>query len=158
VKDQPSMAAGLTTPALCVHAADDELVTRAASDALVQSMANARLMRVPGKSGMDVWRDRSAVMAIARFLARAFGIEPDVLRAQRKQRGSRATGRPAGLSEREVAVLRLLAAGRTNQQIAEQLFISLNTVSYHLRNIFAKTGTDNRTEAASFAHRHGLAS
>jgi NarL family two-component system response regulator LiaR len=52
--------------------------------------------------------------------------------------------------------LRVLAAGKSNQQIADELFISLNTVSHHLRNIFAKTGTVNRTEAASFAHQHGL--
>jgi DNA-binding CsgD family transcriptional regulator len=55
-----------------------------------------------------------------------------------------------------VEVLRCVAAGRTNREISEDLFISLNTVSYHLRNIFNKTGAANRTEAASFAHRHGL--
>jgi DNA-binding NarL/FixJ family response regulator len=63
---------------------------------------------------------------------------------------------PSGLSEREAEVLRLLAAGKSNQHIADELFISLNTVSHHLRNIFAKTGANNRTEAASFAHQHGF--
>jgi NarL family two-component system response regulator LiaR len=63
-----------------------------------------------------------------------------------------------GLSEREIDVLRLIAAGKTNQQIADELFISLNTVSHHLRNIFGKTGTANRTEAASFAYQQGLTS
>jgi DNA-binding NarL/FixJ family response regulator len=53
-------------------------------------------------------------------------------------------------------VLRAVAAGRTNQEVSEHLFISLNTVSYHLRNIFNKTGAANRTEAASFAHRHAI--
>ena len=63
---------------------------------------------------------------------------------------------PAGLSEREFEVLRLLAEGRTNQQIGAELFISLNTVARHVSNIFDKTGAANRTEAAAYATRHGL--
>jgi DNA-binding NarL/FixJ family response regulator len=63
---------------------------------------------------------------------------------------------PGGLSAREVEVLRLVAAGRSNQQIADELVISLNTVIHHVSNIFAKTNAANRTEAASFATRYGL--
>jgi DNA-binding NarL/FixJ family response regulator len=62
-----------------------------------------------------------------------------------------------GLSEREVEVLRLVAAGRSNTEIAAALVISYNTVARHVANIFAKTGAANRTEAAAYAHRHGLA-
>jgi DNA-binding NarL/FixJ family response regulator len=61
-----------------------------------------------------------------------------------------------GLSEREVEVLRLVAAGRSNQQIADTLVISPNTVLRHISNIFRKTGAANRVEAASYASRHGL--
>ena len=64
---------------------------------------------------------------------------------------------PAGLTGREVQVLRLIAAGKTNQGIAEELVISLNTVPRHVSNIFNKTGAANRVEAAVFAIRHGLA-
>jgi DNA-binding NarL/FixJ family response regulator len=60
------------------------------------------------------------------------------------------------LSQREVEVLRLLAAGRSNRDIADDLYISLNTVATHVRNILTKTGTANRTEAAAYAMRHGL--
>src|SRR4030095_12542820 len=60
------------------------------------------------------------------------------------------------LSQREVEVLRLLAAGKSNRDIAEALHISLNTVATHVRNILTKTGTANRTEAAAYALRHGL--
>jgi DNA-binding CsgD family transcriptional regulator len=60
------------------------------------------------------------------------------------------------LSQREVEVLRLLAAGRSNRDIADALYISLNTVATHVRNILTKTGTANRTEAAAYALRHGL--
>jgi DNA-binding CsgD family transcriptional regulator len=62
----------------------------------------------------------------------------------------------ADLSQREVEVLRLLAAGKSNRDIAEALYISLNTVATHVRNILTKTGTVNRTEAAAYAMRHGL--
>jgi DNA-binding NarL/FixJ family response regulator len=58
------------------------------------------------------------------------------------------------LSQREVEVLRLLAAGKSNREIADALCISLNTVATHVRNILAKTGTANRTEAAAYALRH----
>jgi len=63
---------------------------------------------------------------------------------------------PAGLSRREVDVLRLVAAGKSNHDIAERLFLSEHTVANHVRNILAKTETSNRTEAAAFAIRHGL--
>jgi DNA-binding CsgD family transcriptional regulator len=64
---------------------------------------------------------------------------------------------PAGLTGREVEVLRLIAAGRSNRAIAETLFISPNTVLRHVSNIFAKTGVANRAEAAAYATREGLA-
>jgi DNA-binding CsgD family transcriptional regulator len=63
---------------------------------------------------------------------------------------------PDKLSDREIEVLKLIAEGKTNQQIADLLFISLNTVAHHVGNIFAKTGVGNRTQAASYAHRNGL--
>jgi DNA-binding CsgD family transcriptional regulator len=67
-----------------------------------------------------------------------------------------ATLAPANLSEREMEVLRLLAVGRSNRQIAEGLVISLNTVASHVSHVFAKIGAANRAEATSYAHRHGI--
>ncbi len=61
----------------------------------------------------------------------------------------------AELSQREVEVLRLLALGKSNRDIAEALYISPNTVATHVRNILSKTGAANRTEAAAYAMRHG---
>ena len=63
----------------------------------------------------------------------------------------------AGISDREIEVLRLIAAGKSNQQIADELVISRNTVRRHVSNIFDKTGVANRTEAAGYARDHGLA-
>ena len=148
-------AARVAAPTLYVNVADDEVIPLSGAQALVDRMARATLITLPGRSPVDVWRDRAGVQFIARFLAQHFGVETDVLRAQRQERKSRVV-HPTGLSERETEVLRQIAAGKTNQQIADELFISLNTVSHHLRNIFAKTGTVNRTEAASFAHDHGV--
>ena len=62
-----------------------------------------------------------------------------------------------GLTEREVEVLRLIAAGWTNQQIADALFISRKTASVHASHIFDKLGAANRAEAGAMAHRLGLA-
>ena len=87
--------------------------------------------------------DASAgIHAIETFLAQALGAGND---------GS------ALLSGRELEVLSLLAAGRSNQQIADELVISLNTVRRHVSNIFDKTGVANRVEAAAYARDHGLA-
>jgi DNA-binding CsgD family transcriptional regulator len=79
------------------------------------------------------------------------------LREKAKSLPKRAPAYPAGLSLREVEVLRLIALGRSNQDIAAELVISLNTVARHVSNIFTKTGAANRTESASYAFRHGLA-
>lgn len=63
---------------------------------------------------------------------------------------------PSGLTPRELEVLRLLAQGRTNKEIAAELFIAERTASNHVSNILAKIHCGNRVEAAAFAHRHGL--
>ena len=70
----------------------------------------------------------------------------------------RATAPRSGLTARELDVLRLLAAGRTNAEIAEALFVSLATARTHVANIYRKLGVANRAEAADYAHRHGLLS
>ena len=67
-------------------------------------------------------------------------------------------GSPFGLTAREIDVLRLLAAGRTNAQIAADLYISPKTASVHVSNILAKLDVGNRVEAAAVAHRLGLVS
>jgi DNA-binding NarL/FixJ family response regulator len=61
-----------------------------------------------------------------------------------------------GLTAREIEVLRLITAGRSNPGIAEALFISPRTAQTHVQNIFAKIGVGSRVEAAAFAIEQGL--
>ena len=63
---------------------------------------------------------------------------------------------PAGLNAREVEVLRLVATGLTNAEVAEKLFLSSRTVEWYLGSIYRKLGFHSRTEAARFAFEHDL--
>jgi len=81
-----------------------------------------------------------------------------VLAAAGHSNMSRRQTRPAGLSEREVDVLRLISLGRTNRDVAERLFISPKTVGRHIENIYAKVGVSTRPAAALFAMQHQLLS
>jgi HD-GYP domain-containing protein (c-di-GMP phosphodiesterase class II) len=91
--------------------------------------------------------------------ARAGRIDGEAATAVLTAAGHRATrrpARPAGLTTREVEVLRLLARGLSNREIAERLVISRKTASHHVEHIYAKTGTTNRALASLFAASHGL--
>jgi NarL family two-component system response regulator LiaR len=61
------------------------------------------------------------------------------------------------LTEREMEVLKLIAKGKSNQEVADELFIGIKTVKFHVTNILAKLGVEDRTQAAIYAFKHGLA-
>ena len=61
------------------------------------------------------------------------------------------------LTDREMEVLRLIASGKSNQDVAEELYIGVKTVKFHVTNILAKLGVEDRTQAAIYAFKHGLA-
>ena len=86
--------------------------------------------------------------------AQGFGTPPE--QARRKQQETPASEYPAGLTAREVEVLRLAARGLTNAQIAQELFLSPRTVNAHLNSIYQKLGVSSRTTATRFASEHGL--
>jgi HD-GYP domain-containing protein (c-di-GMP phosphodiesterase class II) len=90
-------------------------------------------------------------------------LDPDIVAALRRCLGERTAlasapprVQPAGLTEREVEVLRLAARGITRREIGCRLAISENTVRHHLEHVYNKTGTANRVSATLFAMEHGL--
>jgi DNA-binding CsgD family transcriptional regulator len=89
----------------------------------------------------------------ARWSFRQLGAAPDLARVEALTRKSQA---PGGLTAREVEVLRLVAAGKTNRSIAAELFLSEKTVARHLSNIFTKLGLPSRAAATAYAYEHDL--
>ncbi|KAB2378230.1 AAA family ATPase [Actinomadura montaniterrae] len=105
----------------------------------------------------------AARLGIAADIAAGLGAEPlagqvaDLLRRTRAPRRNGAEpSAPLGLTPREYEVLRLVAEGRSNRDIAEALFISIKTASVHVSNILGKLDVANRGEAAATAHRLAL--
>ena len=94
-----------------------------------------------------------AELDAARHTFAELGAVPALREVERLQRRST----PGGLTERELEVLRLVAEGRGNPEIARVLFLSQKTVARHLSNIFAKTGVESRAAATAYAYRHQLA-
>jgi DNA-binding CsgD family transcriptional regulator len=93
-------------------------------------------------------------LATARRTFVELGTTPALMAVDRLQAP---TTNPAGLTDREVEVLRLAASGRSNAQIAAELVLSEKTVARHLSNIFTKIDVSSRTAAAAFAFEHDLA-
>ncbi len=133
----------------------------------------------PLRTACRLWRDLDAPYDVARTrmaLAEAYrelddedaaGLEQDAARAAFERLGATADARraahlkdgpthPDGLSSREVEILRLVATGRTNQQVASELHISDKTVARHLANIYLKLDLSTRSAATAYAFQKGL--
>jgi DNA-binding NarL/FixJ family response regulator len=85
------------------------------------------------------------------------GIEPAGAPPAGPAGGVPSTLPPGGLSRRELEVLRLVAAGESNAQIARRLGLSTHTVERHVANLYRKIGARGRADATAFALRNGLA-
>jgi len=92
----------------------------------------------------------------ARQVFKQLGALSEVARVDALSRRGTVTA-AGGLSAREMQVLRLVATGRTNRAIADELFISEKTVARHVSNIFTKLGLSTRAAATAYAHQHHLA-
>ena len=136
--------ARLRTPTLVLYPRDVNSPVRQEDSMKVASLIpNARFVLIDGASSMG--DATQGLRAIDDFLA-----------SLPAPAGPTAVPAPSTLSPREVEVLRLVAAGKSNPQIAGELVISLNTVQRHVSNILGKTGLANRTEAAGNARDRGL--
>ena len=117
----------------------------------------ARTRVLIGLACRQVGDDDSADLEFdaARHVFKHLGAAPDLARIEAlcQRRAPEAAG---GLSAREVQVLRLLATGKTNRAIADELFISEKTVARHVSNIFTKLGLSSRAAATAYAYRHHL--
>jgi DNA-binding CsgD family transcriptional regulator len=139
----------IEVPTLVIASSTSPLSSRGIAERLAALVRGAQLVSVDDPAGSSGFFSAAgetppAVIAIERFLTSSVIGE---------NLGALSGGI---LSAREVEVLRLVAAGKSNAQIADELVISQNTVIRHVSNIFAKTGAANRAEATSYAHRHGI--
>ncbi len=115
----------------------------------------ARARVLLGRACRAMHDDEGAALelAAARQVFRQLGAHPDVVLVDALG-GARPVDLP--LSPREVEVLRLIAAGRTNRSIARELTLSEKTVHRHVSSILTKLGVGSRTAAAAYAYEHGL--
>jgi DNA-binding CsgD family transcriptional regulator len=115
----------------------------------------ARTRALVGEACRVLGDEEAAALELdaAREIFERLGAAPDLARIQAR---ADSAGDAHGLSPRELEVLRLVAAGRSNREIAAELLISEHTVARHLQNIFAKLGLSSRTAATAFAFEHDL--
>ena len=135
-------------------------------------LARGRTMEALGalRMALNEWKQLDVPYEVARtrlLLAQAYAACGDTDAAGREDAAAQLcfdtlgvvvarSGAPAGLTDREVEVIRLLASGKSNKEIADQLFLSPKTVARHLSNIFTKTGAGSRAAATAYAYDHGL--
>lgn len=136
---------GLQTPSLVLHKRGDKIAPFELGRRLARNLPKSRFVPLDGDSNVIGIGSREATTASIEAIV-------DFLGDARP-----AVGSAAGITAREAEVLRLVAAGRSNREIAEELNISVNTVERHVNNVYTKIGASNRVEAASYAVRNGLA-
>jgi pimeloyl-ACP methyl ester carboxylesterase/DNA-binding CsgD family transcriptional regulator len=133
----------IEVPTLVLHPRDFPVFGEEESIKVAYTVPGARMVPIEGATAPG--DAAQGLAAIDRFM-QELPITPE-------------TSKPVDnlLSAREAEVLRLIAVGKSNPQIADELVISLNTVQRHVSNILTKTGAANRTEAALYARERGLA-
>jgi pimeloyl-ACP methyl ester carboxylesterase/DNA-binding CsgD family transcriptional regulator len=130
----------LTMPVLVLQRTATSFPTPDLAGRLAADVPGARLVLLEGSAALPFLGDSDAVLAaIDQFLS-----EPNELR-------------PAGLTERELEILALLAGGASNETIAQALSISSRTVERHIGNIYLKIGAHNRAEATAYAYQQRIA-
>ena len=153
----------LGSPLLRAHASHHDGAVRLAEgdvDGALAVLRSATAAWIDLEAPYDLARTRLVLADACDAVGDREGSEMERRTATSTLEGLRAAaGRskaPAGLTAREVEVLRLVARGKSNKAIAGELFISEKTVTSHLTHVFTKLGVTSRSEAAAFAYDHGL--
>ena len=149
----------VSAPTLVLHARDDARVPFSEGRQLAAMIPDARFVPLESKNHLLLETEPAwqiTLWEIRRFLGTGPG-EAAHAAYEEAPSSSSAAGYPDSLTGREVEVLRLVAAGRSNPQIADELFISVKTVGNHVSNTLNKVSVSNRSEAAAYAVRQGLA-
>jgi DNA-binding NarL/FixJ family response regulator len=151
----------LKAPALVLHRADIPWLPVDVARALASRIPDARLSLLEGESTAPYLGDAEATArAVDAFLgegeegrtARLGAWAPGAEQGELRQ----ARANPDNLTARESEVLILLAGGKTNNEIAEELHVSARTVERHIANIYAKIGARGRANATAYALTHNL--
>ena len=152
--DVLDLVSEVDVPTLVIHGLHDRQVPFEQGRQLGALIPDARFVPLESKNHL-LLRSEPAWQMVLSEVRRFLGVEEETLQIPAAQ--ATAITYPDGLTQREVEVLRLASLGKTNQEIAEELVISLRTVANHVTSILNKTIASNRTEAAVYATRHGLA-
>jgi pimeloyl-ACP methyl ester carboxylesterase/DNA-binding CsgD family transcriptional regulator len=152
--DVTAEAATVQAPTLVLHRRDAQVIPLEVSRALADLLPNGRLVVLPGSSASLFFEKTDDV--VDRLTA--FALDPGAPEPVTKiGRPSTTGGYATELSAREREVLRLLAGGESNGQIAARLGISINTVERHVSNLYRKIDARGRADATAWAVRRGLA-
>jgi len=137
----------LEAPTLVMHPRNFVMVPEEEATKLASAIPNARLVMLSGDA-VFLGNPQEFVATTKAFLA-----DLPLVYGEDK---TRAVQLPARLSPREMEVLRLIAAGKSNQQIADTLVLSLRTVERHITNLYGKIGAHGKADATAYALRHGF--
>jgi DNA-binding CsgD family transcriptional regulator len=154
-----NLAENVVVPTLVLHRRSDLAVAFEDGRRLAAMLPNARLVPLEGDVHLPFLGDSDAlVRAILDFCG-----EPAAVKTPATSGLATSAPLPAsvptaadGLSPREMQVLRLLAAGESNKEIAAALAVSVATAERHIANLYGKIGARGRADAIAYAHRHGL--
>lgn len=161
--DVQDLLAQITVPTLVLHARNEQMVPFEEGRRLAAMIPKAKFVPLESMNHFLLETEPAWPVFLSEF--RTFlATQPDrsassedVAAAIELERSDlRQHTAPDGLTHREVEVLQLICRGKTDREIAEELFISFRTVGNHVRSILNKTGTANRTEATNYANQHGL--
>ena len=142
----------VTAPTLVLHRREMPQIPLQVSRDLAEALPRGQLAVLPGSQPALFVEDTDSVVA----MLIAFYADGAVPASLRDAPRPSAPSLPAGMSAREVEVLRLVAAGDSNGEIARQLSLSVHTVERHLANIYRKIDARGRADATAYALRNGL--